>query len=120
MKRDFDLIRDILLKVEADEDALGTGWIKLAIEGRDARIVSYHVRLLDEAGLLEAQDLESKGHFEWQPKRLTWAGHEFLDAARDEARWEKAKKLTAETAGNLSFEGLKYVLFELLRRTLAG
>ncbi|MGH8545557.1 MAG: DUF2513 domain-containing protein [Gammaproteobacteria bacterium] len=120
MKRDFDLAREILRQIEESSDAVGVKWIDLEIEGRDPVEVSYHVRLLDEAGLIEAFDLTTMGGFDWRPKRLTWAGHEFLDAARDDARWEKAKDLTVKTAGSLSFEGLKYVLTQLLRATLGA
>jgi hypothetical protein len=118
MKRDFDLVREILLRVEEDERATGPAWINLSIAGRDHVEVSHHVQLLDEAGLLEAKNLTGLNNFEWQPIRLTWAGHEFLDAARDEERWEKAKDLTIKKAGNLSFEVLRFYLIEILRGTL--
>jgi DNA-binding transcriptional ArsR family regulator len=56
VKLDKDLVRDILLAVEAsDEDP--RGWIDLSIEGQDKRTLSYHVQLLSEAGFIEAQDL---------------------------------------------------------------
>jgi Hypothetical protein (DUF2513) len=33
------------------------------------------------------------------PLRLTWAGHEFLDAAREPSRWEKARDLVLKAGG---------------------
>ena len=46
-----------------------------------------------EDGLIEGVDvthLGSKGS-EAMPRSLTWKGHEFLDLARDQKRWNQAK-----------------------------
>ena len=58
MKRDFDLARTILLAIEANEEATGHSWITLGkINGYSQEQVSYHVRLLNQAELIEAIDL---------------------------------------------------------------
>lgn len=107
MKLDKDLVREILLAVEAsEEDPLG--WTELNLEGREALDVSYHVMLLHEAGLLVGQDLSADEGLEWLPKRLTYKGHEFLDTVRDGEVWELTKT-GAEKVGSASL-GL---LFEL-------
>lgn len=46
--------------------------------------------------------------------RLTWLGHEFLDAARDDGRWEKAKSAISKVGG-WSFEVVKHILVELAK-----
>jgi hypothetical protein len=111
MRLDKDLVREILLALEADNDE-PTGWISLKIEGHSSTHVSYHVQLLHEAGYLEAQDLTTIGPdgYEWQPKRLTFQGHEFLDTVRDSETWRRTKK----TATDLSIGSLK-MLFEIAR-----
>lgn len=96
MKLDKELVREILLAVEAHDEA--HGWMELAIEGRTAKEVSYHVMLLDEAGFLSGISLGGINHFEWQPKRLTYTGHEFLDTVRDPEVWRRTKE-GAEKAG---------------------
>jgi hypothetical protein len=53
--------------------------------------------------------------FCWLAGGLTWEGHEFLDAARDDTRWSKAKKLVQEKGGSLMFEALKAVLVQTLK-----
>ena len=53
--------------------------------------IAYHVRLLHEAGYLDAMDLTTHSGFVWQPKTLTWQGHEFLDAARNTSVWQQVK-----------------------------
>ncbi|KWS19008.1 DUF2513 domain-containing protein [Pseudomonas syringae] len=96
MKLDKDLVREILLAVEAHDHP--QGWMTLTLEGRESELVSYHVMLLDEAGLLSGISLGGLNHFEWQPKRLTYKGHEFLDTVRDGEVWRRTKA-GAEKAG---------------------
>jgi hypothetical protein len=100
MKLDKDLVREILLAVEAsEEDPLG--WTELNLEGWEALDVSYHVMLLHEAGLIVGQDLSADEGLEWLPKRLTYRGHEFLDTIRDREVW-RLTKAGAEKAGGVS------------------
>lgn len=100
MKLDKDLVRDILLAIEANTEA-PVGWITLDIDGRTRDETSYHVVLLAEAEFIEAQDLSTLGEFEWQPTRLTYRGHEFLETIRDGEVWRRTKA-GAEKAGNAS------------------
>jgi hypothetical protein len=69
--------------------------------------------LLAEAGLIEAQDLTTLSGSLWLPKRLTWAGHEFLDAAKNETVWRSAKAFVVEKTGTLTMELLKVGLSEV-------
>ncbi|MQT37414.1 hypothetical protein CJF40_19525 [Pseudomonas lundensis] len=97
MKLDKDLVREILLAIEAS-DQTPDSWIDLAIDSHSEDEVSYHVMLLHEAGLIVAQDLCSMSDFDWRPKRLTIRGHEFLDTVRDGEVWRRTK-VGAEKAG---------------------
>lgn len=100
MKLDKDLVREILLAVEAS-DKTPDSWIDLALESHSNDEVSYHVMLLHEAGFIVAQDLCSISDFDWRPKRLTIRGHEFLDTIRDREVW-RLTKAGAEKAGGVS------------------
>ena len=106
MKRNLDLARKILLKIEESGEASGHSFIRLRM-GSDypAEAVSYHIQLLDEAGLIEAYDASTLNSFNWYPKRLTWYGHEFLDSTRNENVWEETKK-RMERIGSSSFDVL--------------
>jgi hypothetical protein len=53
-------------------------------------------------------------------KGLTWTGHEFLEASRDDSRWNKAKKIITEKTGSFSFEILKSILMDLMRGAISG
>ena len=118
MKRDFDLARTILLAIEANEDATGHSWIILGkINGYSQEQVSYHVKLLDEAGLIEAIDLSTNTGFSWEPKKLTWHGHDFLESSRNETLWGEAKKRMKQI-GSSSFPVLLEVLINLGKEQL--
>lgn len=103
MKRDLDLIRKILLAMEAREHAFVQD--KLAIDGHTEEQVGFHIYLLGEAGLAkvaEHTELESQSPSAF-PLHLTWEGYEFLEAAKDETLWGKAKSVVIKPAGGVAF-----------------
>jgi uncharacterized protein DUF2513 len=104
VKRDMELVRDILFAVEASEE-IPHGWINLEVPERTEVETSYHVVLMAEAGLIEAQNLSSSSGYLVMPKRLTWHGHEFLDATREPEVWRRTKEGAAKV-GNSSLEFL--------------
>ena len=118
MQRDMDLIRKILLALEAD--AQGWGDPNLSIEGYTDEQVGYNCWLIVDAGLAIGEDINADQRFGWWAQRLTWAGHEFLDAARDTPRWNKAKSIILDKAGGVSFELLKQLLLQLARQAVFG
>ncbi len=110
MKRDMDLCRDILLNLEDKPFAPGT--IKVEIDGKSEQDVSYHLKLLDQAGLVEAEDLSrSTQEMKWRANCLTWDGHEFLEASRNQGTWDRVKGTLAEKSVGTSFDIVKALLF---------
>jgi hypothetical protein len=131
MKRNLDLCREILQALEAHAERWHED--KPEVDGRPQKEVAYHVDLLCEAGLVwsefrEAQSLcadaemaEKISHHMYQNRdryRLTWAGHEFLDAARDDTRWNSAKRNVIDNTGGLAFEFVKAVLMQKSKELL--
>ena len=110
MKRDMDLVRCILVEMEKRPYSLPRT-VKLSVEGYSDEEITYHTTLLIEAGFIAGSALHGK----WYPDRLTWMGHEFLDASRDENRWKKAKKIMMDKAGGVSFEVVKQLLIQLMK-----
>jgi hypothetical protein len=51
---------------------------------------------------------------------LTWEGHEFLEAARDEKRWKKVVTDIVKKTGSLSYELLKAWLIQVMKVNLFG
>ena len=112
MKRDMDLVRKILM-VCADHEH-GFAPRALQIEGYSEEQVGHHAYLMLEAGLVKGVDVTPKHATSPQASvtSITWDGHEFLEASRDEGLWSKAKK-AAGSSGGMVLEVLKSVLVGL-------
>jgi hypothetical protein len=52
------------------------------------------------------------------PVTLTWAGHDFIDAARSDTTWSKAMEKVKTVGGSLSFTILKQLLDLLIKAQL--
>ena len=116
MKRDMDLIRSILLELEKYPEP--NGWADIKIEGYSIEEVSYHIKLLAQAELIEAYDVSDGSGFDWRASSLTWKGHEFLEAARNPSRWQEAKKLISGKGESITFEIIKTVLSESIKSVI--
>ena len=98
MKRDMDLVREILLRIE---DAPGFAPKDIEVDGHSEASVAYHIYLLIDAGFVEGIDTTRMGSGgpTGLARRMTWEGHEFLDAAREPERWGVVKKMIGKIGG---------------------
>jgi len=120
MRREPDLLREILSWIEEHCDGLRC--ISLEIEGHDLAQVAGHVELLEDEGLIDGLvdgcvSRHLNGISSVKVRRLTAAGHDFLDAARDETRWSQAKGV-CEKAGGWTVAILQQVLVGLLAQSV--
>ncbi|WP_155657647.1 DUF2513 domain-containing protein [Aliivibrio fischeri] len=83
MKREIELVRDILFSIEKTDD------IK-SINTYPLDIVNKHVDLLIEGGFVIKNNYGFDSVF-LIDYRLTWNGHEFLDAIRQNEVWSTIK-----------------------------
>ena len=107
MKRNMELIRAILLQVEANT----AGKIDLDLPNYQANEIGLHVELMIERGLLEgttlpSSDVPSHEILSYVIRKMTWDGYEFLEVARNDTLWEKAKSVCLEKTGGLALEQL--------------
>jgi hypothetical protein len=79
MRLDAELIRTVLSKTA--ELPFDGGFHEIEIPDCTEEALSYHVMILAQAGLLEAEDLTTFDGVCWRPKFLTYEGNEFLSAA---------------------------------------
>jgi Hypothetical protein (DUF2513) len=105
MKRNMDLVRDLLLKIE--ELDLGDGnWVDVGDMSDDGNELYQHLILMGDEGLIEGSDRQFVGKDGFLPTSLTWAGHDFLDSVRDPEIWKKTKE-GANAAGGFTVELLR-------------
>ena len=119
MKRNMDLVRKMLLEVERSDSGYAPQPLK--IRGYSDGLVGYHALIMWEAGLVEGVNAASAsgGGPGALITRLTWQGHEFLDAARDDARWKKAKSILKKVGG-ATLQIWMAVLSNLIKDEIAG
>lgn len=118
MKRDLDLIRKIVLAIEA----LPTGYLldQLKIEGYTSEQIGYHSYLIVDSGLAEGRDITTSEDSSpnWWINNLTSAGHDFADAVRNETVWNKATGIIKDKAAGVTLDILKQVLASVIKSTL--
>jgi hypothetical protein len=92
VKRDMDLVREVLLKIEEDRALDNTQFARFSLAGHDENEVGYVVDLLVHGGFVNgAASRRPHGQLP-MVSGLTWHGHEFLDDVRDPSVWENAKE----------------------------
>jgi len=114
MKRDMDLVREIMLKVEA----LPPGPPVLYRIGEVVDLVLLnHLEMLIEAGLVRGKISRSQGSRGdvIGISTLTWEGHEWIDTVRDPRVWDETKATLQESGATPSFELTKAVATRILR-----
>src|SRR3954468_7324025 len=105
MRRDMDLYRELLLKLEElpinpggailiSPDEPDVAPPEVAVSGFSWDQIDYHLEQLAMAGLIVGQRQMSGFEF----RQLTPAGHDFLDAVRSQDTWSKTKDV-AKKAG---------------------
>ena len=119
MKRSLDLIREILLSVERFEPER-IGQLQ-SISSRDFSGTEpqnwHHIKMLCEAGLLGVAGKPNM-QLNYSIHGMTMAGHDFLDAIRDETVWDKTKKRLGK-AGGWTLDLVLAVAKDELKRQLA-
>jgi len=93
MQRNMDLVRMILLRLERNPS--GRPLRDFGI-GYPPEEVGYHIHIMMQEGLIEGVTTTQASGAETVPTSLTWKGHEFLDLARDQDRWNRAKAIIAK------------------------
>lgn len=114
----MELVRLIMLEIEKNPDPMA--WTDINITGHDDLEISYHIKLLYEKGLVDANDLSNHDGMAWKAKHLTFDGHEFLDAARSDTVWNRAKERVLSTTGTLTLDALKMALPIVIRQMLTS
>lgn len=131
MKRDWDLLRWILNEVESygggypvvlTIGVYGGDHYPLDIGEHNFAEVCEHILLLGDANLAEVRNLGQtlEGPAGVAIDRLTMAGHDFLAAARDETRWNKAMKTVNEKGGGAITIGVLIQLLSALMKQSFG
>ncbi len=107
MKRDWDVIRDVLIEVEGLTDEQRSEFAYHQQSPGQSKAKIDHALLLHEAGFIDGILSESLNAppYLLTPK-LTWEGHELLDTVRSKPVWEKIKSTAQEKGIELTFDAV--------------
>lgn len=108
MKRDMELVRKILLAVETSQS-------NTPIDGYDEDAIRYHKALVIEKGLADGEVVNSNTEIPDAVNliKLTWAGHDFVDAIASESNWTKVKAFLKDGGKQLTIETIKVAVTHL-------
>lgn len=118
MKRNWDVIRKIMIKLEDIPDE-GGQLNSDSVAGVDNETAFYHMRLMIEAGLAVGGCSECVGALHGYLMRLTWEGHELLDKIRRDTVWNRIKDTAKKKGIDLSDEVVKGIAKALIEGMLA-
>ncbi|WP_409525977.1 DUF2513 domain-containing protein [Nitrincola sp. MINF-07-Sa-05] len=122
MRRDLNLIREILLVAEAAKPGQRVS-LKDFNDSHPDRLeeVSEHVQLLNRVGFLDvtiSKALGTHGPRAFFINRIEWAGHDYLDAVRDPDIWSKTEQQLKKVGGSAALEVVKAVAVKIISQTL--
>lgn len=110
MKRNWDTIREILIKLDELDSKAGSIQLSDFPKEKDYEY-SYHIELLLDAGLINGKMMDSLGRQaqSFIIESLTWNGHEFLDTIIDDNVWNKTKSTFKEGGLSMTLDLAKEV-----------
>jgi hypothetical protein len=127
MQRDVDLVRQILLDIERRGADCPVVALRSNLNPDADERVRHHLRLTIDAGWVKEVGCDA-GSAITPPAaaansaisvRLTDAGHEFIEFARNDERWAEAKAIVTERTGGPSLALLRAVLARWAWRDVA-
>ena len=117
----MDLCRQILIEIESWPTTLAP--TNVEIEGYTADDVGYNASLLAQQGLIEGRRRGAGAGCAvhgFAPRCLTDKGHDFLEHARNDTRWERTKDILANNGGPMTIQAMKTILESLTKAAVEG
>lgn len=119
MRRDMDLVREILIACSKSPDGCVDASV-LADARHPFDVVAYHVDIMMEAGLVHGvvQHDCGGGIALAQAGPLTWEGNEFLDTVASDSVWKQVKVKLGETVKTTTIDVVKSLAVKLTQQAL--
>lgn len=111
--RDMELCRTIMLEA-ANQNRNGP------IEGYSDDAIKYNKRLLIDKGYLKGKAIKSSDADSEIPlavfvTEITWEGHDFIDAIKDETNWVKVKDFLKDAGKQITIDTIAVAVQSLFR-----
>lgn len=117
MKRDLDLLRDMLLLIESSEPEISND--TFAELSDDPQLIAFHIQLLIDADFIAYYDASTLGNPNYFIiTRMTFAGCEYLDSVRNTTIWEQVKRKLSAVGGSASLDVITSLCANLVKSQL--
>ena len=107
MRRDWDVVRQVLIEVEDLDPLERNRKIFSASEEGGECVKAEHALLLWDAGFLKGIDASTLSGRAVLSPDLTWEGHDLLETMRSQAVWERIKTVAKDKGIELTFDAVK-------------
>ena len=115
----MELVRAILFAVEKLPAGKGTQTLTVDYDGLTNATFAEHLDLLIDVGYIDGEiTILHDDDVAFYIEKLTWDGHDFLDAARNDAVWKKAMTKVKEAGGSITMDLMKALLTKILTQKL--
>lgn len=136
MKRDWDLLRKLLVDIEEERDPFADlpnepSWKDQDEDTYNKQLEDYqaiegrlfgHLELLVSSGYIDGlqliRSLDGSLHYAKTNPRLTMAGHDLLDTMRSSVIWENIKETAKSKGIELTFEAIKALAAFVLKAVI--
>jgi hypothetical protein len=117
VKRDLDLVRQLMLRIESLPASPPVQYRMSEIEDP---VLLAHLELLIDAGLVNGKIARSHGTRGdvISVSGLTWQGHEWIETVRSQSLWNEVRSTLVDGGGVLTFELTRAVAGKILRARL--
>ena len=119
MKRDLDLVRQLLLQIEGLPAGPPAQYRASEIEDP---VLLAHFELVIASGLVNgkiSRSQSSRGDV-ISISGLTWEGHEWIEMVRSQSIWNETKSMLLDSGGALTYELTKTAATRILRARMDG
>lgn len=107
----MELVRNILLELEKQDDFRN----ELKIPDEDPIKVVYHLKIMEQAGLVEKNIKYASNEPLWIYASITWEGHEFLSSIKNDTIWKKLMSRVKEEGQDIALSILIKLAYELAK-----
>ena len=115
MKRDLDLVRQLMLQIEALPAVPPVQYRMGEVEDP---VLLKHLEMLIAAELVNGKISHGSRGDVITISGLTWEGHEWIEMVRSQAVWNQTKSELLDRGGAMTYELTKAVASKLLRARL--
>lgn len=111
MKRDFDLLRNMLFRIEAQPSDAKITNSTFSDLCDDKAVIALHIALLHENQMIIAVEIPRtrQNYPDFWILRMTSAGYDYLDSVRNDSIWQKTQNTISKMCDTLPIEVTKSI-----------